>query len=177
MKPCRKLHETYCQVSEFQPPFGSIVKLKPFYISPPTDKEMEMCLCSKCLNPHCIYKAIKSIDLPHSLKYFLCTKFNRHSNKTVNYYNMDSTEEKCENNCKPVDIMSYLHDNMPDELPETMTSCYVFGNVSTKYYNKQGKEVFHNRTAKVDKRSLWLIVLQSYKSLLYPSTSSVFTLL
>ena len=86
----------------------------------------------------------------------------------MNYYNKDCREEKCENNCKPVDIMSYLHDNMPDELPETIMSYSVFENVSTKYYNKQGKEVFHNRTARADKRSFWLIVLQNYKSLLYP---------
>ena len=47
MKPYRKLHEIYCQISDFQPSFGSFVKLKPFYISPPTNKEMEMCLYSK----------------------------------------------------------------------------------------------------------------------------------
>ena len=102
---------------------------------------MEMCLCSKCWNPHCIYKAtkngIKSIDLPHSF---------------TPYYNKDCIEEKCKNNCKPVDIVSYLHDDMPNELPKTMMSYYFFDNVSTKYYNKQGKEVFYNRTARVDKR-------------------------
>ena len=43
----------------------------------------------------------------------------------MNYYHKNCREEKCENNCKPVDIMSYLHDNMPDELPETMMSYSV----------------------------------------------------
>ena len=97
MKPYRKLHEIYCQISEFQPSFGSFVKLKSFYVSPPTNKEMEMCLCSKCLNPHCIYKmtknGIKRIDLPHSMTEFLCTEFNCQRNKTVNYYNKDCIEE------------------------------------------------------------------------------------
>ena len=93
-------------IAKYQPSFGSIVELKPFYISPPTTKEMEMCLCSKCLNPHCIYKAIKngikSIDLPHSLTEFVCNKFNCQRNKTVNYYNKDCIEEKCKNSLNPL---------------------------------------------------------------------------
>ena len=115
-----------------------------------------MCLCNKSLNSHCIYKAIKngikSIDLSHSLTEFLCTKFNCQRNKTVNYYNKDCIEEKCKNNCKPADITSYLHDNMTDELPKTIMPYYVYENVSTKYYNKQGKEVFYDRTARLDER-------------------------
>ena len=75
-KPYHRLHEIYCQVSEFQPSFGSFINLKPFYVSSPTYKETEMCLCSKCINLHCIYKAIKNsvkeTELPHSLTEFLC---------------------------------------------------------------------------------------------------------
>ena len=44
----------------------------------------------------------------------------------------------------------YEHDNMPEELPKTMMSYYVFENVLTKYYNKQ--DVFYSRPARVDKR-------------------------
>lgn len=77
--------------------------------------------------------------MPHSLTECLCIKFNCPRNKTVNYYNKNCIEEKCKNNCKPVDIISYLHDNMPDKLPKTMVSYYAFQNVSTKYYNKQHK--------------------------------------
>ena len=45
---------------EFQKLFSSsisywtFINLKPFYISRPTKKETEMCLCSKCLNSVCI---------------------------------------------------------------------------------------------------------------------------
>ena len=46
---------------------------------PPTKKETEMCLCSKCLNLHCIYKvmknSVKETELPNSLTEFLCTNF------------------------------------------------------------------------------------------------------
>ena len=70
-KPYCRLHEIYCQVSEFQPLFSSFINLKPLYVSSWTNKKSEMCLCSKCLNPHCIYKALKNsvkeIELPHSL--------------------------------------------------------------------------------------------------------------
>ena len=42
-KPYRRLHEIYCQVSEFQPSFGSLINLKLFYVSSPTNTETEMC--------------------------------------------------------------------------------------------------------------------------------------
>ena len=43
-KPYHRLHEIYCQVSEFQPSFGSFINLKPFYVTSPTNKETEMSL-------------------------------------------------------------------------------------------------------------------------------------
>ena len=72
----RKIHEIYCQISEFQPSFGSLTKLKPFK------------------------NEIKITDLPHSLTECLCIKFNCQRNKTVNYYNKDCIEEKCKNKAK-----------------------------------------------------------------------------
>ena len=103
---------------------------------------MEMCLCNRCLNPNYIYKVIingiRSINLPHSLTEFSCTKFNCQRKKTVNYYKKDCIGEKCNNNCKYLVIMSYIHDDTPDELPKTMMSYYGFESVSKKYYSKQG---------------------------------------
>ena len=39
--------------------YGSFVNLKPFYIARPIEKQTGMCLCSKCLNTHRLYKTIK----------------------------------------------------------------------------------------------------------------------
>ena len=38
--------------------FTAFYNFKPFYISPPTEKEMETCVCISCLNPHLILKSI-----------------------------------------------------------------------------------------------------------------------
>ena len=169
-KPYRRFHEIYCQVSEFQPSFGLFINLKPFYVSSPTNKETEMRLCSKCLNPHCIYKAIKNsvkgIELLHSLTEFLCTNFVCPRNQNINYYDKDCIEGKCANNCKPIDIMSYLHDKLLTA--NTMVSYYVFENVFMKYFNKHRKEVEHKRTARVDKREPLLDCISKLQELTVP---------
>ena len=75
-KTYRTLHKNYQQIYGSNISLGSFVNLKPFFVFPPTVKEMELCLCSKCLNPHCLYRAIKSavkdIELPNSLSQYLC---------------------------------------------------------------------------------------------------------
>ena len=38
-KPYRRLHEIYCQVSEFQPSFGSLINLKLMYLPQPTQRQ------------------------------------------------------------------------------------------------------------------------------------------
>ena len=55
----RSLHKVYEEIG-----FGTFVRLKPFYVVPPSEKEMEMCMCSNCLNPHCLYSAIKNSEEP-----------------------------------------------------------------------------------------------------------------
>ena len=76
LKPCRSLHEMYCRIHHSDLSFSTFIVLKPCYITSPTRVEMEMCLCSKCLNPHCIYRAIrnevnKDVPLSYSLTEFL----------------------------------------------------------------------------------------------------------
>ena len=46
---------------------------KPFYVSPANQREMEACMCSKCLNPHSLYEAIRQniCGLPYSLTKYL----------------------------------------------------------------------------------------------------------
>ena len=44
----KTLHSDYKQIYGSEISSGSFINLKPFYMSGPTDKETEMCLCSKC---------------------------------------------------------------------------------------------------------------------------------
>ena len=72
----KMLHQDFPKLYNTNMSYRSFINLKPFYISQPTEKETEMCLCSKCLNPNCLYQAIRSalksaIDLPTSLSQYL----------------------------------------------------------------------------------------------------------
>ena len=108
-----------------------------------------MCLCSKFLNPRCIYKvlknSVKEIELPHSLTEFLCTNFVCPRNQNINCYDKDCLEGKCANNSKPIVIMSYLRGKLIAE--NNMVAYYVFENDFTKYFNKHGKKVEYKRNA------------------------------
>ena len=44
----KTLHSDYKQIYGLEISYGSFINLKPFYMSGPTDKETEMCLCSEC---------------------------------------------------------------------------------------------------------------------------------
>ena len=85
----KTLHSDHKQIYGSEISYGSFINLKPFYVSRPTDKETEMCLCSKCLNPHCLYKAIKTnvnVDLPKSLSDYLCKNFKCDHEPETNFF-------------------------------------------------------------------------------------------
>ena len=68
----KRLHQDFQKLYNSNMSYGSFINLQPFYISCSTEKKTEICLCSKCLSPHCLYQAIRSelksaIDLPTSL--------------------------------------------------------------------------------------------------------------
>ena len=77
-KTYREMHESFKNIYSSDVSIATFLHLKPFYVFPSTIKEMEMCLCSKCLNPHCVYKAIKQFlndhEFPKSLSEFLGQK-------------------------------------------------------------------------------------------------------
>ena len=55
----RGLHSSFCKLyPSINISIGTYC-CKPLYISPATEREMEGCLCIKCLNLHLIYNAIK----------------------------------------------------------------------------------------------------------------------
>ena len=91
-KSYRILHQEYKNVYHRNISYGSFIYLKPFYVSSPTTKEMEMCLCIKCLNPHSLYKVLTkfSDNLPTLLTVI---------NNDTNLHELDCINGNCKNNC------------------------------------------------------------------------------
>ena len=87
----RILHQEYKNVNHHNISYGSFIYLKPFYVSPPTTKKMEMCLCIKCLNSHSLYKFLTkfSDNLPTSLTALLCKDFMCPLNNDTNLQKLD----------------------------------------------------------------------------------------
>ena len=151
-----RLHEDFKKLYTSSISYGSFINLKPFYISKPTEKETEMCLCSKCLNPHSLYKAIKTTvdtDLPHSLSEYLCKSIVCPKDPETNFYSRECILGQCKNNCKITCISDDLKNDMA-KIKSKKVHYYVFKTVETKYHNKHGKLVTYTRTARVDKNDL-----------------------
>ena len=81
---CSKHPQLKCSSSLFW-------RCKPFYVGPATDRECEGCLCSKCLNPHCLYNTIRRYikDLPISLTEYLTTLFMCTKDRNWNFPKME----------------------------------------------------------------------------------------
>ena len=83
--------------------YGSFINLKFLYISRLTEKDTEICLCSKCLNPCCSHKAIKSTvdsNLPNSLYEYLCKSTKCHKEPETDFCSREGILGQCGNNCK-----------------------------------------------------------------------------
>ena len=147
---------------------GTFYNFKPFYIYPPTNKEMEMCLCSKCLNPHCVYKAIKNAinehEFPSSLSKFLGQNFKCDHDKETNYLELKCISGRCKNNCEILDVMDYCKPFLGINRQKA-TSYFVFERVKTFYYNKKGEHVSYNRTGRVDKKEHITKIIKELQSM------------
>ena len=147
MKSFKLLHESY------QGLYQILRKLKPFYVSRPTEKETELCLCAKSLNLHSLFKTlsnIKNLELPSSLsdypsKDMVCGKENE-----TKYYKLDCILGKCDTKCQITDILKDLHPKITNI--DKLLNYYMFESVETQYYNKKGQLQSYSRTARVDKR-------------------------
>ena len=75
---------------------------KPFYVSPANQREMEACMCSKCLNPHSLYEAIRQnmCGLPHSLTEYLTDTFKCSEDTNINYARLECIKRIWHNMCK-----------------------------------------------------------------------------
>ena len=150
----KRLHQDFQKLYNSNMSYKSFINVKPFYISQPTEKETEMCLCSKCLNPHCLYQAIRSalksaIDLPTSLSQCLCKNMNCGRETETDFYKRTCILGQCDH-CKLVNIGDDLKNYLPNVQAKN-EHYYVFETVETQYFNKSGKLVSYMHTAQVDK--------------------------
>ena len=150
----KRLHQDFQKLYNSNMSYGSFISLKPFYISRPTEKETEMCLCSKCLNPHCLYQTIRSalksaIDLPTSLSQYLCKNMTCGRETETDFYKRTCIVGQ-RDNCKIVNISNDLKNYLPNVQAKNV-HYYVFETVETQYYNKSGKLVSYMHNARVDK--------------------------
>ena len=131
-------------------------------MSQPTEKESEICLCTNCLNPCSLFKAIRSTlkdgTVPNSLSEYLCKHMKCTCEPETNFFELDCVLGKCENKCEIVDILTDL-EGIVNQHGQKEILYYMFETVTTNYYNKNGCKVSYKRNARVDKReSLWDVI-------------------
>ena len=156
--PYRRLHEIYRKINNIS--FASFIRLKPFYISPATVREMEVCLCGIYLNAHILYNAVrKNLDdtndvfqLSFSLSVYACKNFNCEKVTSIDYHDYDCVHEKCENGCKVDDCSELLKGINDNKVSDKKITYYAFETETETYFNVKGKKVTYTRTAWKDKK-------------------------
>ena len=124
---------------------------KPFYIGPATDREMECCLCSKCLNPHSLYNSLRRNikDLPISLTEYLTTMFLCGKNRDLNFFKEECINGTCANHCR------IFYESKNKNYPwKKSASCYLLEKKIEHFLNLQGERKEYQRTARVDCRDV-----------------------
>ena len=122
-------------------------RCKPFYVSPATEREMECCLCAKCLNPHALYSTLRRNmkDLPESLSEYLTTMFECSLDPHINFPKIECLNGTCKNNCS-------IFDESDKDIDCWMkrVSYYQFESKEEWYYDKAGEKKLYNRIARKD---------------------------
>ena len=120
-------------------------RCKPFYISPANIREMEGCLCAKCLNPHSLYDCLRKHinNFPLSLTQYLTEGFECTEQRDINYPKLKCIECKCENGCK-------IRNESKKGYDWDKKVSYVFEKKTETYYNRQGKKKEYKRMARQD---------------------------
>ena len=77
------------------------INCKPFYVAPASEREMEACVCIKCLNPHTIYDALRKhlVGLPYSLTEYLTDSFKCPQDTDIGYPKIDCIKGICRRRC------------------------------------------------------------------------------
>ena len=101
-----EIHSCWMKLHKTDISYGTFFNLKPFYVTAPTEKEMDSCLYSKCLNPHTVYKslrrAVESQNLPKSQSEYLCKDF-KCDQEDIGNQSVECIQGSC-GHCKIVDI-------------------------------------------------------------------------
>ena len=141
----RKLFNDFTKSTGIKISIGSFLNLKPFYIVPPTTREMASCLCIKCLNIHLIYDTIRlhKKDLPASLTEYLTSKMECSIDEQIDFVKLECIRSECKNACKIV------YDNSLET--DVNANYYVFEKVLTVGWNREGKRYEYERTGRVNK--------------------------
>ena len=91
-EPFRKLYHVFLQTDADQKwHLASFYKYKPFYITPPTEREKESCLCIKCQNINLLlkgistYRNLQKLSTHNSATEFLKNINNNDNGKTTEY--------------------------------------------------------------------------------------------
>ena len=127
-------------------------RCKPFYVVPPSDREMEGCLCKKCLNPHALYGVLKQHikTLPLSLSEYLTMEFECCNDKVVNFPKAECIKGLCKNECSIVNEEHMSYDWMKH------VSYYKFETKKETYFNKKGEKKEYSRTTRNDYKDVEL---------------------
>ena len=124
-------------------------RCRPYYISPATDREMEGCMCAKCLNPHELYKVARRhlADLPCSLTDYLSDDFSCSLDNDLNFPTIECIKGTCKNSCQ-------IHNDLGEDLEADwgeLVSYSQYEKVTERYFDKStGEEKTYDRTSRRD---------------------------
>ena len=116
-------------------------RCKPFYITPASTREMEGCLCQKCLNPHILFNTLQRHmkGIPTSLTEYLTMLFECEKDWDTGYPKEICIDGKCKNSCNIID------ERAKDYNWSKLVSYYQFVSVTETYFNKKGKQIHYKR--------------------------------
>ena len=60
-RPVKNIYQTFVNTG-FACSISTFINYKPFYITEPTEREKELCLCKKCLNAHLLLAGINNFQ-------------------------------------------------------------------------------------------------------------------
>ena len=106
-KSLKALYEQFTLETGEEISMSSFYMLRPFYVMPPSIREMESCTCITCVNPHYLYKSYKKVikkitkkRLPNSLTDFLTQNFQCTKDHGIDYWDIECINSTCKNSCQ-----------------------------------------------------------------------------
>ena len=123
-QPIRKLHEKYLKDQDIKCSVSTFIKYKPFYITNPTEREKESCLCKRCQNAHLLLEGINNFRKASQLPI--------HTSVTVFLKECNTSE-------------------FPECTAVKEVTFYIF-ETKEEFYIKNGEEKSYERCTRVDKK-------------------------